>query len=91
MVTPCVPMFCCVFRFHALITNCACVFVCFMLAEDGDDTSDSDLPYEPEEENSGSGKAKGKEATDSRTTNRPTRRAPQLRIKEEVTDNQDAD
>jgi len=47
-----------------------------MLAEDGDDTSDSDLPYEPEEENSGSGKAKGKEATDSRTTNRPIRRPP---------------
>ncbi|KAG2536857.1 uncharacterized protein LOC120688809 [Panicum virgatum] len=60
-------------------------------SEDGDDTSDSDLPYEPEEENSGSGKAKGKEATDSRTTNRPIRRPPQLRIKEEVTENQDAD
>ncbi|KAG2547700.1 hypothetical protein PVAP13_9KG117100 [Panicum virgatum] len=57
----------------------------------GNDTSDSNSPYESEEENIGSRKAKGEEATNSRTTNRPTRRAPQLRIKEEVTDNQDAD
>jgi hypothetical protein len=60
-----------------------------MLAQDGD-TSGSDSPYEPEEENIRSRKAKGKEATNSRTTNRPTIRPPQLRIKEEVTDNQDA-
>ncbi|PUZ38146.1 hypothetical protein GQ55_9G173800 [Panicum hallii var. hallii] len=58
-------------------------------SQDGD-TSGSDSPYEPEEENIRSRKAKGKEATNSRTTNRPTIRPPQLRIKEEVTDNQDA-
>jgi hypothetical protein len=79
-------MCCCVFHFHALTTN---LCVCFMLAQDGD-TSGSDSPYEPEEENIRSRKAKGKEATNSRTTNRPTIRPPQLRIKEEVTDNQDA-
>ena len=62
-----------------------------MPAQDGNDTSDSNSPYESEEENIGSRKAKGEEATNSRTTNRPTRRAPQLRIKEEVTDSQDAD
>lgn len=61
-----------------------------ILAQDGD-TSGSDSPYEREEENSRSRKAKGKEATSSRTISRPTGRPPQLRIKEEPTNDQDVD
>ncbi|OEL28921.1 hypothetical protein BAE44_0010061 [Dichanthelium oligosanthes] len=52
-------------------------------SRDGDSPSGSDAPYEPEEENIRSRKAKGKAVSNSKTVNRSTRRPLQLRIKEE--------
>ena len=67
------------------------IYECYISAQDGDTSTGSDLPHELEEENIRSRKTKGKEPTSSRTMNRRTRRPSQFKIKEVVTDNQDAD